>query len=291
MRLNDISIRDPFILVHDGRYYMYGTRVDNDKSYGAWGQQIGFDVYVSDDLENWSEPRCVLEKNGDFWATMDFWAPEVHAYNGRFYMLATFKAPGRHRATHILVSDTPDGTFVPVSPDPATPADWESLDGTLYIDKNGDPYIIFCHEWAQIGDGTVCATKLSRDLTAPLSEPRVLWRASDFEQVQTVRPGTTSYVTDGPFLHRCQNGNLLAVWSTFNKNGYVELVSRSDNGDVSGNWTLDDQPLSAEDGGHGMIFRGLDGQLRFVMHRPNTPTLERPVLLPLSEQDGVLTLQ
>ena len=291
MKLTDINIRDPFILVHDGKYYMYGTRVDGNTAYGAWGQQTGFDVYVSTDLVHWSEPKCVFEQSDRFWATMDFWAPEVHAYNGRFYMLATFKSPTRHRATHILVCDTPDGTFTPLSPDPATPADWESLDGTLYVDAAGDPYLVFCHEWAQIGNGTVCATKLSRDLSTPLGEPRVLWHADDFKDVHTVRAGTESYVTDGPYLHRCQNGDLLAIWSTFDKNGYVELVSKSDNGDISGNWTLCDQPLSAEDGGHGMIFRGLDGQLRFVMHRPNTPTKERPVLLPLSEKDGVLTLQ
>lgn len=291
MKLCDINIRDPFILVYNGRYYMYGSRVDGNTACGAWGQQTGFDVYVSDDLEHWSEPKCVFERCDCFWATMDFWAPEVHAYNGKFYMLATFNAPGRHRATHILVSDAPDGTFLPVSPNPATPMDWESLDGTLYIDKNSDPYIVFCHEWAQIGDGTVCATKLSHDLTTPLSEPRVLWRASDFKDVHTVREGTASYVTDGPYLHRLQNGDLVAIWSTFDRNGYVELVSKSDNGDIDGHWTLCEQPLSAEDGGHGMIFRDLDGRLRFVMHRPNTPTLERPVLLSLTEKDGVLTLK
>ena len=46
MRLSDINLRDPFVLVHEGRYYLYGTR-------GAtcWGPATGFDVYVSADLE------------------------------------------------------------------------------------------------------------------------------------------------------------------------------------------------------------------------------------------------
>ena len=49
MKLADINIRDPYVLLHEGKYYLYGTR-------GAtcWGEADGFDAYVSDDLENWS---------------------------------------------------------------------------------------------------------------------------------------------------------------------------------------------------------------------------------------------
>ena len=41
MLLNDINIRDPFILADDGHYYMYGTR-----GASTWGCGTGFDVYV-----------------------------------------------------------------------------------------------------------------------------------------------------------------------------------------------------------------------------------------------------
>ena len=44
MTFNDIHIRDPFILVEDGKYYLYGTRGKT-----CWGPATGFDVYVSDD--------------------------------------------------------------------------------------------------------------------------------------------------------------------------------------------------------------------------------------------------
>ena len=41
MKNQDINIRDPFVLVVDGKYYMYGTRAAN------FGQGTGgFDVYV-----------------------------------------------------------------------------------------------------------------------------------------------------------------------------------------------------------------------------------------------------
>lgn len=206
-------------------------------------------------------------------------------------MLASFKAPSKCRGTHILVSDTPDGTFVPVSEDPATPLDWECLDGTLYTDKLGRPHIVFCHEWVQIGDGTVCDALLSPDLTMPVAEPRVLFRASDFSNVKSVVENESAFVTDGPFLFRCDNGELICIWSSIDPTGYVELIARSDNGDIDGNWTVQDEPLSAEDGGHGMIFTDFEGKLRFIMHKPNTTTFERPVIMTLLQENGRLSVQ
>ena len=58
MKLKDIHIRDPFILTYKGKYYMYGTR-----GKGCWDVCSGFDVYVSDNLCDWSEPIAVFEKN------------------------------------------------------------------------------------------------------------------------------------------------------------------------------------------------------------------------------------
>jgi len=287
MKLTEINIRDPFVLTYQGKYYMYGSRVNLTAEYTTgWGDQSGFDVYISEDLEDWSEPKCVFEGGNGFWGKKEFWAPEVHAYNGKFYMLASFNAEGKCRGTHILVSDTPDGMFVPVSEKPATPEDWECLDGTLYVDKNGKPHIVFCHEWVQIGNGTVCERELSDDLSTPLTEPRELWSASDYKDVVSVLKNKDAYVTDGPFLFRMDNGELISIWSSFNENGYVELISKSDNGDIDGNWTVAELPLSAEDGGHGMIFRAFTGEYYFIMHRPNNATKERPVFFKLHQEDG-----
>lgn len=289
MKRNEINIRDPYILPYNGKYYMYGTRVRITEAYPTrWGEQHGFDVYISDDLENWSAPKSVFEKQDGFWGEEEFWAPEVHIYNNKFYMLATFKAEGRCMATHILVCDTPDGQFMPVSKDPITPPDWVCLDGTLYVDKNGQPHMVFCHEWKQVGNGTVCSVALSKDLSRAISAPRQLWTAKDYKAVRTVRQGQEAYVTDGPFMYRCADGTLLCIWSSFNKDGYAQLISKSDNGDIDGNWSVLQEPLSPEIGGHGMIFKDFRGQLKFTMHSPNTKTLERPVITDLFEGNGML---
>ncbi len=181
---------------------------------------------------------------------------------------------------------------MPLTDEPITPRDWECLDGTLYIDKKGKPHIVFCHEWLQIGDGTVCEIELSDDLKMAVSEPRLLWKASDSEQVVDVFKDRESKITDGPFFYRNCKGELLCIWSSFDKNGYMVLIARSDNGDIDGNWTVDSEPLSAEQGGHGMIFKTFEGETRFVVHYPNDPLAEceRALLFQVIENDNTISI-
>ncbi len=274
MKATEINIRDPFILTYDGKYYMYGTRAQN-----TWGKvdyrRIGFDVYVSEDLENWSEPRAIFEYYDGFWGDRQYWAPEVHYYKGKFYLFATFNAEDVHRGTAILVCDTPDGRFVEHSDGAVTPRDWECLDGTLYI-EDGVPYIVFCHEWTQIKDGTVCALRLTEDLKQSVGEPITLWHASEPSWRCDIRDNG-SYVTDGPF-HIKEAEGLVFMWSSFSRGEYVEALARSDNGKITGKFTIDEKLLFEKDGGHGMTFTDLDGNMHFVFHSPNETPKERPFL-------------
>jgi len=209
MKRSEINIRDPFVLVHEGKYYLYGTR-------GAtcWSFATGFDVYVGEDLENWSDPVPCFENDGTFWADRNYWAPEVHVWKGRFYMFASFKSETVHRGTAILVADSPMGPFRPHSAGCVTPSDWECLDGTLYVDKAGKPWIVYCHEWVDVGDGEIWATPLTDDLKAPAGEGRLLFHASDAPWGVDNHAGTGEpecRVTDGPFLWRMKDGTLLCL--------------------------------------------------------------------------------
>ncbi|MBQ9976396.1 MAG: family 43 glycosylhydrolase [Clostridia bacterium] len=290
MKINEINIRDPFILTHNNTYYMYGSRVGLPEGNLFHGRQNGIDVYISHDLENWVKGNTVFAENESFWGKYQFWAPEVHVYKNKFYMFATFKSDDRCRGTHILSCDIPDGEFKPISENPQTPSDWECLDGTFYVDKSGNPHLVFCHEWAQVGDGEICEVQLSDDLTHAVTEPRILWKASAYKDVISTLPDQKALVTDGPFFHRCKNGSLACIWSTYSAKGYAELVSVSDNGDIDGSWKLIDTPISNCDGGHGMIFTSLEGETLFVMHKPNVPTTERPVIFPVKEIENKLIL-
>ncbi len=289
MYLSDIHLRDPFILPYEGTYYLYGTRGS-----ASFGPGSGLDVYTSTDLVHWSEPQECFTIAAGFWADRDLWAPEVHVYHGHFYMLVSLKAEGVCRGTQILRAEDPRGPFLPISEGPVTPRDWECLDGTLYLDASGQPYIVFCHEWCQIQDGAMCYAPLSDDLTHMTAAPRDMFHASE-PAWSTVpgwaAPGAGTYVTDGPFPYRTAEGRLLLLWSSFSQGKYLEAQALSESGTLAGPWRHDTPLLSAEHGGHGMIFSGFDGRQYFVMHRPNSPAgLERPTICPVEEKDGFLSL-
>lgn len=78
------------------------------------------------------------------------------------------------------------------------------------------------------------------------------------------------------------------LWSSFGKEGYTEALAYSDNGDVTGRWKQDDRLLFAKDGGHGMLFTGLDGTLYLALHSPNRKLEERPVFYPIREEKDTL---
>lgn len=284
----DIQLRDPFVLpVEEERtYYLFGS-TDAD----IWrGPGTGFDCYRSRDLETWEGPYPAFRPAPDFWAETNFWAPEVHRYRGRYYLLATFKADGVRRGTQVLVADAPTGPFTPHSAGPVTPRDWECLDGTLHVGPDGQPWMVFCHEWVQAGDGRVLAMPLTEDLSAAAGEPRELFRASQApwaQQVHSERHGS-GYVTDGPFLHRTAAGELLMLWASFVGGRYAQGLARSTTGDITGPWEHEPQPLYEGDGGHGMVFRRFDGDLVLTLHSPNRTPHERAQFIAVRENAGTL---
>ena len=197
MIVTGVNLRDPSVLLEDGVYYVYGT---------GWGAYKNTSGKLDGDWVSIGRVVTVPEDAAD-----NFWAPEVYKYNGEFYMFTTYKsATTGHRGCSVFKSSSPEGPFVEVSDGHATPADWDSIDGTLYIDEEGQPWMVFVHEWTSTDDGIgrMAAAKLSDDLTHFITEPIELFRAKD-------PSWSKSQVTDGCWLYRCQSGELLMIWSTY----------------------------------------------------------------------------
>ncbi|MBO5410669.1 MAG: family 43 glycosylhydrolase [Clostridia bacterium] len=260
----NVLVRDPYILTHDGKYYMYGTCLSNGKGYGCC---------ISEDLENWSDNIQIFTPDEDSDMEADFWAPECHYYNGNFYLFATYrsKASGK-RGTAIFKSDSPTGPFALWSDGHITPKEIDCIDGTLYIDKEGRPWMVYVNEWTSSPDevGEMAAARLSEDLRSFISEPIMLFRAQK-------HIWATGKITDGPTLYRTENGRLIMLWSNISKSGgYAVGMAVSDNGEIDGNWIHYPEAFyemggSFEfDGGHPMIFYTLDGKLIMSIHSPNS---------------------
>jgi GH43 family beta-xylosidase len=263
-------------------------------------------MYVSaegsgpEELTDFEGPFAAFRPPEGFWSETNFWAPEVHRYQGSYYMFATFKPREGRRGTAVLKSESGGvrGPYAPWSLDaggasgPVTPAEWECLDGTFFTEEE-TPYLVFCREWRQVGDGQICAMPLSGDLRRAAGAPRLLFRASEAPWSHALRgraPG--SYVTDGPFMHRTGDGALLMLWSSFGKDGaYCIGAAYSRDGTLNGPWTQSGEPLYTADGGHGMIFRGKEGTLYLAIHRPNKTPFERPVFIEVTEENGVITVR
>lgn len=296
MKTGDIQIRDPFVLPirEEGAYYLFGTTDAN-----CWkGEATGFDCYRSDDLVEWEGPIPAFRPPPTFWATTNFWAPEVYHFDGRFHMFASFKARRRYRGTQILVSDSASGPYSPLTDGPVTPPDWECLDGTLHVDRDGHPWMIFCHEWVQVHNGAMYALQLSADLKQAVGRPVFLFNASEAAWVR--QPGWPKegasrrfpdYVTDGPFLHRLTNGSLIMLWSSAGPRGYAMGIAHSESGGIAGPWRQEAEPLWAENGGHGMIFQTFDARLILTFHSPNTTPEERPVFVEIKESGDSIRIR
>ena len=290
MKTSDIQIRDPFILKDRHQYYLFGSTDQN-----IWRDAIptGFDAYAGSDLENWEGPYAAFRPPEGFWGTKNFWAPEVHCYQGSYYMFATFYSEKDMRGTAILKSHEPTGPFEEWSNGAVTPKDWMCLDGTLYIDDENKPWMVFCHEWVQIENGTVCAVRLTEDLKEAIGEPVTLFNSHDAPWSKIAESKSNQikgWVTDGCFLHRMKNGKLLMLWSCMGDEGYCIGYAISPNGKITGLWEQAQEPLFQKDGGHGMIFETYDGELMLSIHSPNNSPMERARFIPIHETENGLEL-
>lgn len=278
VRLADVRMRDANVLpdTTTGTYYIVAS------SRGA-----AVRAYTSDDLVDWEGPHIVYETPEVMWGTdveiQGIWAPELHAYKGKYYLFLTFNStyeiseqwedwfewlPRVRRASQVLVSDSPLGPFEPFTNEPTLPAEMMTLDGTLWV-EDGVPYMVYCHEWVQIVDGAISMIQLTDDLSETVGEATVLFRGSDAPWAERSETHG-SWVTDGPWLHRSTSGKLFMLWSSFNETGYNVGLAVSESGQLAGPWVQQPDPIYSDDGGHPMLFETFDGQLMMSLHSPNS---------------------
>ncbi len=288
-----VGTRDPYVVYKNGAYYLYETNWRVYKN-------------TSGDLEgDWTLIEGAVEVPAD--CRTHKWAPEVHEYKGSYYMFTTYKSKATGlRGCVVFKADSPEGPFVEISESvdgvkghltkgtigSTDMSTWDAIDGTLYVDGDGQPWMIFTHESTSRpeGYGRFMAAKLSDDLTHFISEPFEMFSPHDVDW-------SGSPITDGCFMYTNANGELLMLWSSNDTSGkYTVAVSRSDNGKLDGNWIHDEDPflfkniMIGTDGGHGSLFTDVDGQMYMVCHAPQdyNGTSQRATFTPVIERNGHL---
>ncbi len=290
MKTNEIILRDPFVLLHEDRYYLYGTRSES-----CWGPADGFDCYVSTDRENWEGPVEIFHRPAGFWADRAYWAPECVCHQGKFWLITTLGAADRKKGIYILRSDSPLGPFTPYS-GRLTPENWSCIDGTLVF-EGGTPWLIFSHSFEDDPKGDMCLLPLTEDLSAAAGAPETLFSAGEAAWARPVPFAKEEFgidgdvfFTDGPCVKQLPDGRLIMTWSSWSEQAYAVGVAVSSSGSVHGPWRQLETPLYPANGGHGMLFEEKNGSWWFTLHTPNDKYRERPVFLAV-ETDGTLRLK
>lgn len=302
LRLPDMPLHDPFIVPDPATrtYYLYTSNVPSMSGISG----VGTMVYRSQNLRDWLEPEVVFRPDPKLWATDGAWAPEVHKYRGRYYLFTTLhnhdrklpipppndygipaQLPNYMRGTIVAVSNSLLGPFTALDKSgPTPPSNFMTLDGTLYLDPEGQPWMVYAHEWLQKIDGTIEAIRLDPGLSGTVGDPIYLFKGSDAFWLSEDMPAPSTaqiipYVTDGPQLYRTTNNALIMLWSTYEKSqdgvtvggDYVETYAISRSGDIAGPWDQQ-RPLVRRDSGHGMLFASFEGhasgKLMMILHRP-----------------------
>ena len=298
--LDELSMSDPYILADDATKTYYLT-------------SSGGCIYKSTDLKNWTGPYGAYDTRGTWMEGINFVAAaEIHKVNGKYYYAASFGdrkelvdvVPRRYNVyrhqTMILESDKAEGPFKLKNPDPNydyLPHSWDIIDGTIYV-ENGQPYMVFVHEWMQTFDGTIEYVKLSPDLTKTISEPVMLFRATESPcPLEMVGNGEMTYglkipgwVTDGPQLFRTKTGKLGMLWASWGAKRYLECVAYSQSGTIDGPWIQEEKPFIDDNTGHGMLFRTFDGKLLLSIHHAEGDGPRKPQLWEVDDSGDKVVL-
>ncbi len=278
MKRDEIHIRDPFVFAENGKYYLLGTTGGD-----PWERGSDLVLYVSEDLEQF-EKKCVLVTDDSLSSYQNIWAPELHKYRDKYYLIVSAYRADLGRGSIILVSDALDENFKRLTGEYITPKGWGCLDATLFVYRN-KPYLCFSNEWttpvSHDGDGSLFIAEMKEDLTALIGQPQKIISGKQSGIAVEIGEGQIKgYVAEGPWLYG-ENGKIVLLWSTIGKNGYMVVRSISANG-VFGEYIFD-KILFDRDGGHCMCFTDFKGERVLALHQPNVSPEERMRLFSLRE--------
>lgn len=266
-------IGDPFILFHEGKYYLYGTTSVGElsKVLGNIEDKEGFRVFVSTDLKNWSYGGVCLEKGkgaiGEKW----FWAPEVVYKNGKFYM--TYSAD-EHIA--VATAESPLGPFV------QTEQKWLSeqpaIDGSFFFDDDGKAYLYYVRLLPDMGN-TIFVAPLSLDLLSiDEKNAKLLLKAeAEWETKDCL-------VTEGPQVLK-HNGKYYLTYSANHTRSKDYAVGCAVADSPFGPFVrVKDNPILKRNGsvvgvGHHAFFVGADGKGYCSYHSHFSPNQFTPRVL------------
>lgn len=195
----DQYFADPFVLLHAGQYYAYGTGPEGP-------DKMQFPVLTSTNLAQWEFVGWALVPLPE---ANQYWAPEVAFSDGVFYMYYSADGvAGQDHQLRVATSAAPTGPFVDTGRvlAPNTPF---SIDAHPFRDADGTWYLFYARDFLTLdGDhriGTGIVVDRMHDMMTLAGKPRVVVRPhSDwqlFEPQREIYGGIFDWYTiEGPSL-------------------------------------------------------------------------------------------
>ncbi|HSU53143.1 MAG TPA: family 43 glycosylhydrolase [Candidatus Dormibacteraeota bacterium] len=161
-----------------------------------WGPQ--FPLLHSTDLVNWEQAGNVFAHR-PAWAVANFWAPEISAYNGKYYVYYVGRKSGGPLAVAVASAEKPGGPYTDHGPLVSQPMG--SIDPVPVTDEKGERYLI----WKEDGNSRkmptlLWAQRLSEDGLKLLGQPKEImrndaaWEGAVIEGPFVVRRGDWFYL-------------------------------------------------------------------------------------------------
>lgn len=279
--------RNPSILAdrESGLYYLYTpSALLDDDSGGA------VVVQASADLITWSAPQVALSAGREFRGTPDIRSPRIFPYGRQYVLAVSIRYEALDWNCQCFQSPSPMGPFRPIG-GALTAADDSTVDGMLFTDVRGRPWLTYVKQSPQQGSDEVCAVRLCDDLSAAAGEELLLFRATDapWGQATLSEDGRRfCHTARFPSMHRRQDGGLLLLWTGDTHGG--PAVGCAGSFGLTGPWRQGTDPLYGMGSGGASLFTALDGRLLMALHAPDEPGQERILLFEMEEREGQLMI-
>jgi beta-xylosidase len=250
---------DPSVIRVGDEYWATATTSE-------WGPL--FPLLRSRDLVHWERVGNVFARRPD-WAVANFWAPEISAYRGRYYIYFVGRKKDGPLSIAVATSEHPRGPWTDHGPLIGQPAG--SIDADTAVDENGVRFLI----WKEDGNSRNLPTPI---WAQPLSDDGLRLVGEMKELLRNTDPWEKNLV-EGPFVQR--RGDYFYLF--YSGNGccgagcnYALGVARARK--LLGPWEKNpaNPILAANDSwrcpGHGSIVSTPDGRDFFLYHAYSAQT-------------------
>ncbi len=188
--------------VSEDEYYLYCTSAGD-----------GFYCWRSRDMVSWSDKHMCYRRPEDAWSVDRYWAPEVVAFDGKYYLFYT--AGNREGSLRIglAIADRPGGPFIDYENRPLLDLGYATIDANVLLDDDGRNYMYFSRDCSENlvnykHVSQIYGIELSSDLRSVIGEPVLL---ATPEQPWELRSGKYLW-NEGPEMIK-HNGRYYLTYS------------------------------------------------------------------------------